>query len=52
MRIITPESYARKLAGADAMLKAIITMLMDRQRKTNEALLKSETREFMDIELI
>ena len=30
----------------------MVLMLIERLRKTNEALLKSETREFMDIALI
>lgn len=34
------------------MVRSMVLMLIERLRKTNEALLKSETREFMDIALI
>ena len=52
LEIVTPASFREKVDGSDPMLKSIIEMLLDRQRKTNEALLKSETREFMDIAFI
>lgn len=47
--IISPETFERKVEKCDAMLRAIILSLIERQRKTNEKLLKSETQEFMDI---
>ncbi len=50
--VITPESFAGKIQASDPMLRAIVEMLIERLRKTNEALLKSETREFMDIALV
>ncbi len=50
--IITPESLNEMLKGADPIMRSIIRMLIDRLKNTNEALLKSETREFMDIGFI
>jgi CRP-like cAMP-binding protein len=50
--IITPESFAGKIESSDPMVRSMVLMLIERLRKTNEALLKSETREFMDIALI
>lgn len=50
--VITPESFAGKVESSDPMVRSIVLMLIERLRKTNEALLKSETREFMDIALI
>lgn len=50
--LISPQSFAGKIDAADPMLKAIVKMLIERLRKTNEALLNSETREFMDIALV
>jgi CRP-like cAMP-binding protein len=52
LEIVTPAGFREKVDGSDPMLKSIIEMLLDRQRKTNEALLKSETREFMDIAFV
>lgn len=50
--VITLESIAGKIEASDPMVRSMVLMLMERLRKTNEALLKSETREFMDIALI
>ncbi|MCE7886952.1 MAG: hypothetical protein DYH13_05540 [Alphaproteobacteria bacterium PRO2] len=50
--VITPESISGKIEASDPMVRSIVLMLIERLRKTNEALLKSETREFMDIALI
>ncbi|MCB1563834.1 MAG: cyclic nucleotide-binding domain-containing protein [Alphaproteobacteria bacterium] len=50
--VITPESLASMLKGSDPIVRALIRMLIERLRTTNEALLKSETREFMDIAFI
>lgn len=50
--VITPESFKGKVESSDAMVRSMVLMLIERLRKTNEALLKSETREFMDIALI
>ena len=52
LAVITPESFAGKIQSSDPMVRAIVQMLMERLKKTNEALLKSETREFMDIALV
>ncbi len=49
LMMITPEEFGRRIRSADPMVKAIVDMLIDRLKKTNEALLRSETREFMDI---
>ena len=49
---ITKQSFLEKLQTADPIIRALILMLVERLRTTNEALLKSETREFMDIDLI
>jgi CRP-like cAMP-binding protein len=46
---ITPESFEKKVAACDPMIKAMILMSIERLRKTNEKLLKVETQEFMDI---
>lgn len=50
--VITPESLNEMLKGSDPIIRAILRMLIDRLKTTNEALLKSETREFMDIAFI
>jgi CRP-like cAMP-binding protein len=52
LEIITPASFREKIEASDPMLRSIIETLLERQKKTNEALLKSETREFMDIAFI
>lgn len=52
LEIITPQSFQEKLEGCDPTLRAILEMMSDRLRKTNKALLESETREFMDLVLI
>jgi len=50
--VITPESLSEMLKGSDPIVRALIRMLIDRLKNTNQALLKSETREFMDIAFI
>jgi CRP-like cAMP-binding protein len=52
MTVITPESLNAMIDDADPILGALTHMLMKRLKSTNEALVKSETREFMDIALI
>ncbi len=52
LAVITPDSFAGTLSNSDPLLRAILEMLIDRLRKTNEALLRSETREFMDIDFV
>lgn len=50
--LITPESLSEMLKDSDPIMRALIRMLIERLRRTNEALVKSETREFMDIAFI
>lgn len=50
--VITPESLNDMLKFSDPIIRALIKMLIERLRKTNDALLKSETREFIDVGFI
>ena len=50
--IITQADFDEKRDCCDPMIKEIIRMLIERQRKTNETLLKRETQEFMDLAFI
>lgn len=50
--VITPADFDEKRNGCDPMIKEIIRMLIERQRKTNETLLKRETQELMDLAFI
>ncbi len=50
--LLTAADFKKRIAGTDPILKAIFLMLIERLRKSNEALLKLETQEFMDIEMI
>lgn len=50
--VITPDSLNAMLEGADPIIRSLIRMLVSRLKLTNEALLRSETREFMDVALI
>ncbi len=50
--VITPDSLNAMLEEADPIVSALIRMLISRLKSTSGALLKSETREFMDIALI
>lgn len=52
LTVITPASLEQKIQDCDPIIQSIIRMLIERQHKTNEALLKSETREHMDIAFI
>ncbi len=52
LQIITPETFQALLAQADPTLQALLRMLTQRLQATNQALLKSETREFMDLDLV
>jgi CRP-like cAMP-binding protein len=52
LELITSAGFREKIDGCDPLLRSIIHMLLERQRKTNEALLNSETREFMDIAFV
>ena len=46
---ISPADFKEKLEAADPMIRNMYNILMERLRKTNTALLESETREFMDL---
>lgn len=50
--VITPQSLKEMLSDADPIVRALLQMLIERLKKTNEALLKSETREYIDVALI
>ncbi len=50
--IITPQILNQKLEESDPVIKSLLLMLSKRLKHTNKALIKSETREFMDIDLI
>lgn len=52
LSVITPEGYREKIAACDPIIREIISMLLERQKKTNEALLNSETREFVEIAFV
>lgn len=49
---ITAQDFQGQLEGCNPDLQVIIRTLLDRLQKTNEKLLESETREFMDIVLV
>ncbi len=50
--VVSPEEFQEKLGECDPMIRSMYGILMERLRKTNEALVNSETREFMDIVLV
>ena len=50
--VITPDSLNDMLKATDPIIRALLQMLIQRLQTTNEALLKSETREFIDVALI
>ena len=50
--LITPEILRQKVGGCDPMLRAMVKMLIERLQRTNEALVESETREFIDIAFV
>ena len=50
--VITPDALTEMMQDADPILRAMVQMLIERLKKTNEALLKSETREYIDVALI
>ena len=50
--VITKDSLNEMLKSTDPIIRALIRMLIARLNATNEALLKSETREFIDVALI
>ncbi|MBX2833600.1 MAG: cyclic nucleotide-binding domain-containing protein [Micavibrio sp.] len=52
LRIITREDLNNILELSDPIIKTLLLMLGERLQNTNEALVRSETREYMDIALI
>lgn len=49
---ITPDSLNEMMKSCDPVLGALVKMLIKRLKETNQKLLESETREFMDIALV
>ncbi len=49
---ISKDEFQEQLDNCDPKLRAIISMMLVRMQRTNEALLKSETDEFMDITFV
>jgi CRP-like cAMP-binding protein len=52
LQVITKDDLKTMLESADPIIQSLTRMLIKRLKTTNEALLKSETREYMDIVLI
>ncbi len=52
LEIISPGKFEKKLNEADPVVRDVMYKLIERQRKTNDALLESETREFMDVTMV
>ena len=50
--VITPENFKSRMKGCDPMIKELVRMLIERQRQTNETLLKRETQGYIDIDLV
>lgn len=50
--VITEQIIDKKLSTTDPLILELVKMLIERVRSTNEALLESETREFIEIDLI
>lgn len=50
--LITPEILKIKMQSCDPMIRAMMQMLIERLNATNKALLKSETREFIDVAFV
>lgn len=49
---ITPDSLKEMMDACDPVLGALVKMLIKRLKETNQKLLASETREFIDIALV
>tara|TARA_B100000282_G_scaffold254189_1_gene199685 strand:+ start:56 stop:559 length:504 start_codon:yes stop_codon:yes gene_type:complete len=49
---ITPKAMNDMLDNTDPFIRGLLEMLIERLKDTNAALVKSETREYMDIALI
>lgn len=52
LNVITPGWLDGAIKDIDPMVAALIRMLISRLKATNEALVKSETREFIDLAFI
>lgn len=52
LHVITPGWLDTVIEDVDPMVAALIRMLISRLRSTNEALVRSETREFIDLAFI
>lgn len=50
--VITKEIIREKIDSSDPLVRKLIRMLVDRVRSTDSALLDSETREYIEIDLI
>lgn len=50
--IITPDSLEEMVRACDPVLRALVSMLIQRLNETNDKLLKSETREHIDIAFV
>lgn len=50
--IISPENFKEKVEICDPMIQNIIHILIERQRKTNDALLHREAQEFIELDLV
>lgn len=52
LNVITPGWLDGAIEDVDPMVAALIRMLIARLKSTNEALVKSETREFIDVAFV
>lgn len=52
LNVITPGWLDGAIEDVDPMVAALIRMLISRLKSTNEALVKSETREFIDLDFV
>ncbi len=50
--VITKKIIKDKIESSDPLMRELVHMLVERVRKTDSALLKAETREFIEIDLI
>ncbi len=50
--VITKQIIMKKIAASDPLVRELVKMLVERIRSTDSALLKSETREFIEIDFI
>ncbi len=52
LELITPSILKNKLSQTDPFVKKMLDALIERLQNTNSALLESETRDFIEIDLI